>query len=107
MSKTPWWDYVQTVTNGASGREIANTADFDPSSISRWKRGDPPRWDFVIKFARAYNRNVIEALVMADMITDEEAGLREVKVGVDDLTTEELLDEALRRIKAGERQDDK
>ena len=107
MNKTSWWDYVESVTSGATGREIADTADFDPSSVSRWKRGDPPRWDFVIKFARAYNRNVLEALAHADMITEEEANLREVKVGVEDLTTEELLSEALRRVKAGDRQNDK
>ena len=36
-----------------------------------YKRQDP---DFVVKIARAYNGNVLEALVAADFITPEEAG---------------------------------
>lgn len=107
MSKTSWWDYVQSVTNGASGRDIAARVDFDPSAVSRWKKGESPRWDFVLKFARAYNRNVLEALVEAGMLTDAEANLREVKVGVSDLTTEQLLEEALRRTKLRHRPNNK
>ena len=97
MNTTPWWDYVQRVTNNAGGVEIARKADFDPSAVSRWKRGDPPRWDFVLKFARAYNRNVLEALAEAGFITQEEANLHEVRVGVEDIDTIALLEEVIRR----------
>lgn len=99
MDTTRWWAYVERVTEGAGGVEIARKAQFDPSAISRWKRGENPRWDFVLKFARAYGRNVLEALVEADFITEEEAQLHEIKVGVDDLTTVELLEEALKRVR--------
>ena len=97
MSTTRWWDYVQSVTDGESQQQVARHAEMDPSAVSRWKRGENPRWDFVLKFARTYNRNVLEALAAAEFITDEEAGLRDVQVGVADLPTTELLEEALRR----------
>lgn len=99
MNTTRWWAYVERVTNNAGGVEIAHKVQFDPSAVSRWKRGDNPRWDFVLKFARAYNRNVLEALVEAEFITEEEASLREIKAGVEDLTTVELLEEALKRVR--------
>lgn len=99
MNTTRWWAYVERVTNGATGVEIAHKVEFDPSAVSRWKRGENPRWDFVLKFARAYGRNVLEALAEAGFITEEESNLREVKVGVEDLTTVELLEEALKRVR--------
>lgn len=99
MNTTRWWTYVEAVTDAASGVEIARKAEFDPSAVSRWKRGDRPDVLFVLKFARAYKRNVLEALVEGGFITDAEAKLQEVKVGVTDLTTVELLEEALRRVR--------
>lgn len=100
MNTTRWWKYVEAVAGDVPGREIARTAEFDPSAVSRWKKGEKPRWDFVLKFARAYKRNVLEALVEAGFLSDEEVNLTEVKVGVEDLTLEELLEEALRRVSA-------
>jgi len=99
MNKTRWWIYVEAVTDGAPHVEIARKAEFDPSAISRWKRGDKADVAFALKFARAYKRNVLEALVEAEVITEAEAKLHEVKAAVGDLTTVELLEEALHRIR--------
>jgi len=99
MSTTRWWKYVEAVTDGALGVEIARKAEFDPSAISRWKRGDNSKVAFAIKFARAYDRNVLEALVEAEVITEAEAKLHDVKLGVGDLTTVELLEEVLKRLR--------
>jgi hypothetical protein len=38
------------------------------------------------------------ALAQADLSTDEEADLHEVKIGVEDMTTQQLLEELARRI---------
>jgi len=99
MNKTRWWIYVEAVTDGSSGVDIARKAEFDPSAISRWKRGDKAEVAFAVKFARAYGRNVLEALVEAEVITESEAKLHEVKAAVGDLTTVELLEEALHRLR--------
>jgi len=99
MNKYQWWDYVQRVTNNAGGVEIARKVEFDPSAVSRWKKGENPRWDFVLKFAEAYDRNVLEALTAAGFITKEQADLREVKVGVEDIDTIALLEEVIRRLR--------
>ena len=99
MNTTRWWTYVETVTDGASGVEIGRKAQFDPSAISRWRRGDKPDVSFALKFARAYGRNVLEALVEAEVISPSEAKLHEVQIGVCDLTTVELLEEVLKRVR--------
>jgi transcriptional regulator with XRE-family HTH domain len=99
-STTRWWQYVERITRGASGAEIARKVEFDQSAISRWKNGERPRWDFVLKFARAYGRNVLEALAEAEYITDAEANVHEVKVEIEDLSMEQLAEEMLRRVRA-------
>ncbi len=99
MTTTRWWKYVVAVSNGVPGAEVARTAEFDPSAISRWRRGDKPDVASALKFARAYGRNVLEALVEAGVITESEADLHDVPVGVDDLTIIELLEEALNRVR--------
>ncbi|TFD51999.1 XRE family transcriptional regulator [Cryobacterium sp. Hh11] len=99
MNTTRWWAYVMRVTDNAGGVDIARKAEFDPSAVSRWKRGENPRWDFVLKFARAYGRNVLEALTEAGFITESESQLHDIKVGVADLTTVELLEEVLSRLR--------
>lgn len=58
---------------------------------------------FVVKFARAYDRNVLEALAAAEFISDEEARLTEVKIGVSDLSTVQLAQELLDRAEDAER----
>lgn len=55
--------------------EAAQFIGISKSNITRWKDGARAAPDFVVKVARAYNTNVLEALVEADFITEEEAGL--------------------------------
>lgn len=53
----------------------AKKADISASNFTRWKQGARADPDFVLKIARAYDADVLEALVAADFLTDEEAGL--------------------------------
>ena len=96
---TRWWNYVQMITKGDSQTEIADRAGFDKSAISRWKRGLGTDVTFIVKFARAYDRPPVEALAAYGIISDDEADVREVKVGLADLTSEALAAELLRRLK--------
>lgn len=52
----------------------AKKAGISASNFTRWKQGARADPDFVVKIARAYNADVLEALVAADFITADEAG---------------------------------
>lgn len=95
---TRWYEYVMRVTEGMTAREVATRAGFDESAMTRWKKGENAAPKFVIQFARAFHQNVLLALAEAELITDEEAGLHEVRIGVEDMTTHQLLEELASRI---------
>ena len=93
-----WYAYVLRVTEGMTAKEVADRAGFDQSAMTRWKQGANADPKFVVQFARAFRQNVLLALAEADLITDEEADLHEVRTGVTDLSTHQLLEELARRI---------
>ncbi|WP_158685484.1 helix-turn-helix domain-containing protein [Microbacterium halophytorum] len=97
MSETRWWAYVQQTVGDVTAKEAADRMGVDKSNFTRWKQGGKPAVEFVLRFARSYGRPVIEALTEAEYITDSEAALREVRVGVGDLSDVELAQELLRR----------
>ncbi|HCG01840.1 MAG TPA: hypothetical protein DEV93_15020 [Chloroflexi bacterium] len=103
MQSTPtrWYEYVTRVTEGMTAKEAADRAGFDKSAMSRWKNGLNADAKFAVQFARAFHRNVLEALAEAGLITDEEASLHEVRIGVEDMSTQQLLEELARRIDNG------
>lgn len=96
-----WYAYVSRVTDGMTAREVAVRAGFDESAMTRWKKGLNVDPKFVVQFARAFHQNVLQALAECELITDEEAGLHEVRIGVEDMTTHQLLEELARRIDNG------
>lgn len=98
---TRWYDYITRVTEGMTARDVAARAGFDESAMTRWKKGMNADPKFVVQFARAFHQNVLMALVEAELITDEEADLHEVKIGVEDMTTHALLEELAHRIDNG------
>lgn len=95
---TRWYQYVQSVTEGMTAKEVATRAEFDQSAMTRWKNGMNVDPKFAVQFARAFHQNVLHALAEAELITDEEADLREVKIGLDEISTQRLLEELARRI---------
>ncbi|MDJ1113202.1 hypothetical protein [Microbacterium dauci] len=98
MTETRWWNYVQLVAGVVQAKDIADVVGIDKSNVTRWKQGSRPAVEFVLKFARSYGRPVVEALAEAGFITDAEAGVREVKIGVAELTDLELARELLARV---------
>lgn len=75
MEKTRWWRYIEPKLNGMTLRDAAKKAGFNQSAFTRWKAGAKADPEFVVKFARAFNVNVLEALVEAEFITEEEAAI--------------------------------
>lgn len=100
-SATRWYEYVMRVTEGMTARDVATRAGFDESAMTRWKKGLNADPRFVVQFARAFHQNVLLALVEADLITEDEADIHEVKIGVEDMTTHQLLEELAKRIDNG------
>jgi len=96
--QTRWYEYVTRVTEGMTAKEVADRAGFDQSAMTRWKNGANADPKFVVQFGRAFNQNVLLALAEAELITDDEANLHEVKIGVQEMTTSQLLEEVARRI---------
>lgn len=100
MNETRWWNYVQAIAGDVQSKDIADHVGIDKSNVTRWKQGSRPAVEFVIKFARTYRRPVVEALAAGGYITDHEAQVREVKVGVAELSDAELARELLERIES-------
>lgn len=75
MEKTRWWRYIEPKLSGMTLRDAAKKAGFNQSAFTRWKAGAKADPEFVVKFARAFNVNVLEALVEAEFITEEEAAI--------------------------------
>lgn len=79
-------------------KEIADRVGIDKSNVTRWSKGSKPAVEFVLKFARSYGQPVVAALAAAGYITDTEAQVREVKIGVEEISDIDLARELLRRI---------
>lgn len=95
---TRWYEYVRKVTEGMTAKEAADRAHFDQSNMTRWKNGANVDPKFAVQFARAFHQNVLLALAEAELVTDEEADLHEVKIGINEISTTQLLEELARRI---------
>lgn len=70
-----WWDYLVSVAGGtADQKEIAQLADVQQATVSRWKSGEiaRPKAEAVIAVARRLGRPPAEALAAAGYLRDDE-----------------------------------
>lgn len=102
MTDTRWWRYLSDLMNGDNYTEAAKKTGISTSNFTRWRKGARADPDFVVKVARAYDANILEALVEAEFITEEEANLTEVAPQLDlaQVDAQELLAELQHRIDA-------
>ena len=102
MTENRWWSYIEKTLGGMSALEAGRRAGFDSSAFTRWKKGARPDIEFVVKFARAFGRPVVEAIAEAGFITDDEAGLKYVTVGTQEALAaadpRSLVEEVFRRM---------
>ena len=98
MAET-WADYTRRITAGATQAEIATRTGIEQSSISRWRQGrNTPRAELVVAFARSYDRNPVEALIVAGYLDrNEVGGVIELETSLSAVSTDQLLDEISRR----------
>ena len=104
MAET-WADYTRRITAGATQAEIAARTGIEQSSISRWRQGrNTPRAELVVAFARSYDRNPVEALIVAGYLDrNEVGGVIELETSLSAVSTDQLLDELRRRYSALQR----
>lgn len=65
---------MEGLIGNATAKEAAQKSGISASNFTRWKQGANADPEFVVKIARAYDANVLEALVEAEFITADEAG---------------------------------
>lgn len=96
-----WSDYVHRHTRGLTQTQVAEATGLAQTAISRWMREDTnaPRAEYVVAFARGFNQNPIEALIVAGYITAAEAGAATVvRTPISEYSEVELIDELRRRV---------
>lgn len=100
MTEPTWWTYFKGVAGTETGRAIAEAAGVSEPQVSRWKSGkNRPDADSLVRFARAYHRSPVEALVAAGYINATEAkAVIEIATSIEDLPTAALLAEIKRRL---------
>jgi transcriptional regulator with XRE-family HTH domain len=98
-----WETFVRDTIGTDQQKVAADKAGLDQSAISRWlKSGTPGRVENVVKFARGYNRPVLEAFVAAGFLTEEEAKVRPAgRPNFSQLTNDELLELVRARMSEG------
>ncbi len=104
MTTTRWYRYVADLIAPDNAQTAAAKAGFNASAFSRWKRGASAEPEVVVKLARAYGANVLEALVESELITALESKTYEVPIGrreaIESATDAELLEILSRRAAA-------
>lgn len=100
MATTQWWKYLSELMGEDTATNAAKKTGISASNFTRWKQGANADPDFVVKVARAYGVNVLEALVAAEFITDEEAALTTIAPTLDlsQVDAQELIDELQHRV---------
>lgn len=98
VDQNRWWVWISDAAGGGTKTAIARTLGVDQSAVTRWSSGKAPDVYWVVAAARRLGRAPIEALVAGGFITEEEARLRHVQVGVEDLGDDQLLAELARRL---------
>lgn len=96
-----WRDWMRAKAGKDNQKTIAIKADLDQGSVSRWLTNPDirPSAPSVLKFARAYNANPVEALVVSGYLTGDEANLDNAIWRADPalIPTDVLLAEVARR----------
>lgn len=102
---SPWTMYVLSVIDADERQiDVARRTGIDQTTVGRWLNGDVKAITSqnVAKFARAYDRPVLEAFVVAGFLTEYEAGIKRSDiVQWERVSDDELVRELQRRLLVG------
>lgn len=98
-----WHEYVAKVIGTDRQIDVARKTGIDQTTISRWLNPTTSSArrtsQTVAAFARAYQRPVLEAFVMAGFLTADEAGVpAEPVIDLADVDSNDLIRELNRRL---------
>lgn len=97
-----WATYIDThlAQRGWEVRELAAAADISPSVVFRWRNGSPPNIKNARAAARALGVPLLEILVVAGIITPDEARASvTAPTGLSGVSDDELVAELQRRLR--------
>ncbi|MBD8056878.1 helix-turn-helix transcriptional regulator [Rhodococcus ruber] len=98
---TAWWQYIEEglERNGLNQSNLADTIGLNRGGMSQWRNGGvAPRDKQIIRaVAEALGTSVLEALVAAGYLTQDEWEAERNATPIEERTDEELLQELLRR----------
>lgn len=98
---TAWWQYIEEglERNGLNQSHLADTIGLNRGGMSQWRNGGvAPRDKQIIRaVAEALGTSVLEALVAAGYLTQDEWEAERNATPIEERTDEELLQELLRR----------
>ncbi|GAB4583721.1 hypothetical protein [Nocardia sp. IFM 10818] len=96
--------WKNSVSGSASDRAIAQRMGTNNTKVARHlNESDPPVAETVIEFARAYAANPVLGLIAAGLVTLQEVEEAASDAGVCQATSQQLLEELLKREKGGAR----
>lgn len=107
-NKLNWLDYIARLPGEPNDRHVAKAAGTDPSTVTRWRKGQDPNPRHAVSVAREFGLNPLTALIAAGYLTTSEVDtLFDSAALGDSLTlshtpTIELVEEVARRIRAAE-----
>lgn len=71
-----WYEYVVQTAGTTSQTKIEADTGISQSTLAKWKSGTRPSPAQVAKFAREKKVSVLDAFVVAEFLTPDEAGVR-------------------------------
>lgn len=105
MTRIDQW--VRDVTNGDSGRKIAKRSGIHPATLNRQLAENALTPEHVVRIARGYGASAVEGLLALGVLTHDDLTAASAAASLAAATDEQLMDEVLRRMKAGQADYDK
>lgn len=96
MSKIKKW--YEATTGGASVNAVAARAGLVQTTLARQLRADALSPESIVAVARAYSADVIGALIVAGVITDEDVRRHGVRLTFKAATDAEIAAEVMKRM---------
>lgn len=94
-----WAEYVKRVTRSMSQNRVAELTGIAQTNVGRWLRGEAPRSESAVQFARALGEDPLEALVAAGLLdTDELKTAVTLHTSLTEVSDSDLAGEVQRRL---------
>lgn len=106
--KLNWVDYLDRLPGGPTDRQIASAAGTNPSTVTRWRKGQAPNPVHAVAIARQFDLHPFTALMAAGYLSLDEVDALVGSPGVagsltlDHVPSLSMIEELGRRIKAAE-----